>query len=92
MVCKLKFIRYGHRGTKFALYVPWFDFGGSPKSKMSHFQIANLDFWYMDPKFHLALELKVLNLGGSFFGIRLSFYVLMMIQWNPSKSAHNSDI
>ena len=35
--------------------MPQFNFGGPPKSKMSHFQIANLDFQALDPKFHLAL-------------------------------------
>ena len=49
-----------------------FNFGGPPKSKMSHFHIANVGFQALDPKFQLALDLKVLKL---FFGIRPSFYV-----------------
>ena len=49
------------------------------KSKMSHFQranLANLDFQAPDKKFHLALESKVVKLRGSIFGIRPYFYVL----------------
>ena len=39
---------------------------------LSHFQIANLgfvDFKALDPKFHLALDPKLLKLVGSFFEI-----------------------
>ena len=41
MVCKFKFIRYGHRKKTVALHMPRINFGGPPKSKMSHFQISN---------------------------------------------------
>ena len=30
--------------------MPQFNFGGPPKSKMSHFQIAKLDIQALDPK------------------------------------------
>ena len=46
-----------------ALYVPRLN----PKSKMSHFQIANLDFHAQHPSFHLALEPKILKRKGLSF-------------------------
>ena len=44
------------------------NFGGPPKSRMSHFQIVNLDCLALDPKFDL--EPEVLKLGGSFLGAK----------------------
>ena len=67
MVCKFKFVRYGHIKKKLGLYVSRFNYGGPQKSDVSDFQIA---------KFVFALESKVLRLGGSFLGIWPSIYVL----------------
>ena len=56
----------GAGGKNLALYMPRFNFGGSPMSKMPTFQIAKLDFQAPDLKSHLAPEPKVLKLDGYF--------------------------
>ena len=58
--------------------MPWLNFDSPLKSKVSDFQIADIfvDFQALDPKFHLALEPKVLKLEGSSFGNMLSIYIL----------------
>ena len=68
--CQLTGTTHACAKNNLVLYVPRFNSGGPLKFKMSYFQIANfviLDFQTLDPKFHLALEPKVLKLGDSFF-------------------------
>ena len=45
-------------------YVPPFNFFDPQNSGISNFQIANLDFLALNQKLHVALESKVLKLGG----------------------------
>ena len=61
MVCKFKFVCYGH--IKKVLYVPWFNFD-------SHLNLRFFNLQALDPKFVLALEPRILKLKGSSFGIR----------------------
>ena len=56
-------------------------FSGSPrKSKVCHFQTRNLDFPAVHPKFHLALEPKVLKLGESFLGAKAPLGPLQFVK------------
>ena len=61
---------------KIVLYVPLLNLGGPPISEMSNFQIANQYNFCSTSEFFLAIDSKVLIIGGTFLGIRLSIYVL----------------
>ena len=63
---------------KIALYVLWINFKGPPKSEVSNVCdkiLRFVDLQPLDPKFHLALEPKVLKLKVLSFGNRPSIYV-----------------
>ena len=62
--------------THLALYVPLFNFGGPPKSKMSDFQKVINQIQAKHPNFVLALDPKFLRPRGSFFGGRPFILVL----------------
>ena len=77
MVCKYKFVRYGHAKKKLVLYLPQFKSYGPLKSDMSHLKnLILFNFQDLDSKFVLALKPRVLKLEGSSFGIRPIIYVL----------------
>ena len=46
-------------------------FGSPPKSKMSHFQIANLDFQALDPKFGFGSRTKSFEVNFEIFAVAL---------------------
>ena len=76
MVCKFKFVRYGHI-KKIALFGPWFNSESPVKSNLFHLKILRFfNFQDMDPKLVLVLHPRVLKRGGSSLGIRPSIYVL----------------
>ena len=65
IVCKFRFVRYGHIKKNLALYVPRFNFDHPLKFEVTQFSNSNIlgfvDFRALDLNFHLALKLKVLK-------------------------------
>ena len=80
MVSKFKFVRYAHIKKKISALLALVLFG--QPSEVGNLPLSNskilklTDFQALDPNFVLALELKVLKLEGSSYGIRPSIYVL----------------
>ena len=60
MVCKFKFVRYGHIKKKIVLFVPRFNCDGPLKSEVSHFFLIIFSFFLLNSsKSDLATDLQL---------------------------------